>query len=62
MRNTTRDLGIKFLCDRRACDICDYPFCKHTWDIAHAVSFHKDQFGNFCEYANDILEEEEDDE
>lgn len=30
-----------YLCDRRVCDNCYYPLCKHTTDISHAVNFEK---------------------
>ena len=28
-----------YLCDRRACNSCSYPRCKHTSDIRHAKNF-----------------------
>ena len=30
-----------YLCDRKACENCAYPLCKHTTDISHAVNFEK---------------------
>lgn len=30
---------ILYLCDRRACNSCGYPRCKHTRDIRHAKNF-----------------------
>lgn len=61
MRSIRKDLGIRFLCDRRACEICIYPECAHTWDIDHAVSFFKDRNGMLFEHDNVLIEEDEDD-
>ena len=30
---------ILYLCDRKACDNCSYPKCKHTSDFRHAKNF-----------------------
>ena len=30
---------IVFLCDRRACEKCSFPQCKHTFNIKHAKNF-----------------------
>ena len=30
---------ILYLCDKRACEKCSYPICKHTTDITHAKHF-----------------------
>lgn len=30
---------IAYICDRQACENCDYPTCQHTTDISHAVNF-----------------------
>lgn len=30
---------VLYLCDRRACNNCSYPKCKHTSDIRHAKNF-----------------------
>lgn len=28
---------VYFLCDRKKCEKCSYPICKHTEDINHAI-------------------------
>lgn len=33
------DMDVLYLCDRRQCDVCHYPTCKHTKDISHAINF-----------------------
>jgi hypothetical protein len=42
-----------YLCDRRACDVCqsanDTNPCKYTKDISHAKNFEKDGEGNYWE-------------
>ena len=38
-----------YLCDRRVCDNCYYPLCKHTTDISHAVNFEKNLGGGYWE-------------
>lgn len=30
---------IAFLCDRKACEKCSYPTCKHTANMNHAKNF-----------------------
>lgn len=27
---------VAYLCDRKLCENCSYPECKHTFDISHA--------------------------
>ena len=34
-----RERNILFLCDRKACERCIYPQCRHTPDIEHAKNF-----------------------
>ena len=34
-----RERNILFLCDRKACERCCYPQCRHTPDIEHAKNF-----------------------
>ena len=34
-----RERNILFLCDRKACERCCYPQCRHTPDIEHARNF-----------------------
>lgn len=43
------DKKIAFICDRRACDTCSYPNCKHTTDIKHAENFVLTKIGNYEE-------------
>lgn len=38
-----------YLCDQRLCDNCNYPLCKHTTDISHAVNFEKGLGGGYWE-------------
>lgn len=40
---------VLYLCDRRACENCAYPLCKHTTDIYHAVNFEKGLGGRYWE-------------
>lgn len=40
---------VLYLCDRRACENCAYPLCKHTTDIYHAVNFEKGLGGGYWE-------------
>ena len=40
---------VLYLCDRRVCDNCYYPLCKHTTDICHAVNFEKGLGGGYWE-------------
>jgi len=49
---------ILYLCDRRACEKCRYPECKHTSDINHAVDFARNGGGLYVqnEFADRILE------
>lgn len=37
-----------YLCDRRRCQNCQYPTCKHTESIFNAKNFHAES-GNFYE-------------
>ena len=30
-----------FLCDRKQCQNCSYPECKHTLNPEHAINFHR---------------------
>ena len=34
-----QDEIVAFLCDRKQCEKCSYPMCKHTFDIRHAKNF-----------------------
>lgn len=34
-----RERNILFICDRKACERCCYPQCRHTPDIEHAKNF-----------------------
>lgn len=34
-----KERNILFLCDRKACERCCYPRCRHTPDIEHAKNF-----------------------
>lgn len=40
---------VLYICDRKKCDKCSYPQCRHTFDISHAASFVKDGLGNYSE-------------
>lgn len=40
---------VLYLCDRKACENCVYPLCKHTTDISHAVNFEKNLGGGYWE-------------
>lgn len=40
-------MKIIYLCDRKKCNNCSYPMCKHTSDINHAKNFKYD--GAFVE-------------
>ena len=33
------DKQVVYLCDRRQCERCTYPECKHTCDLEHAENF-----------------------
>ena len=33
------DTQILYLCDREQCEVCSYPECRHTPNIANAVGF-----------------------
>lgn len=41
--------AVLYFCDRRACEHCSYPLCKHTRDICHAVNFEKNLGGAYWE-------------
>lgn len=43
MVNTQK--AVYFICDRRACLRCTYPYCQYTTDIRHAVNFVSDASG-----------------
>lgn len=47
-------MSIFYICDRRACSICNYPMCQHTENIEHAEHFRKD-FGHWVEEYNKDL-------
>ena len=52
-------MAILYLCDRKACEICNEE-CKHTSDIRHAINFEQDhadgvEVGNFWEKENVFL-------
>lgn len=34
-----KERNILFLCDRKACEKCSYPTCKHTPELEHARNF-----------------------
>ena len=34
-----KERNILFLCDRKACEKCSYPTCRHTPDLEHARNF-----------------------
>lgn len=34
-----RSVPVAYLCDRKACTVCDNPACHHANDISHAVNF-----------------------
>ena len=34
-----RERNILFLCDRKACEKCSYPTCRHTPELEHARNF-----------------------
>lgn len=38
-----------YLCNRKACEKCSYPECKHTLNINYAKNFYKDIGGNWIE-------------
>ena len=40
---------IAFLCDRRACEKCSFPTCKHTLNINHAENFKKEETVTYIE-------------
>lgn len=50
---------IAYLCDRKQCENCSYPTCRHTTDISHAVNF--EQCGNTNRYIEKEPEEDNDD-
>lgn len=41
-------MKVLYLCDRRACENCSYPRCKHTSDVTHALNF-ECMFGAYIE-------------
>ena len=34
-----KERNILFLCDRKACEKCSYPTCRHTTELEHARNF-----------------------
>jgi hypothetical protein len=38
----TKKPQVAYICDRKECNVCSYPECKHTTDIKHAVNFIND--------------------
>ena len=54
-------MDIHYICDRKACDNCSYPECKHTEDINHAVHFSKEinYKGEECFLENEDLSNDE---
>ena len=34
-----KERNILFLCDRKACEKCSYPMCRHTPELEHARNF-----------------------
>lgn len=34
-----KERNILFLCDRKACEKCSYPTCRHTPELEHARNF-----------------------
>lgn len=34
-----KERNILFLCDRKACEKCNYPTCRHTQELEHARNF-----------------------
>lgn len=34
-----KEQRILFLCDRKACEKCSYPMCRHTQELEHARNF-----------------------
>lgn len=38
----TAEIKVAYICDRKACKICDYPNCKYTSNIKHAKYFNLD--------------------
>lgn len=35
------NIDVIYICDRKKCEHCSYPKCKHTTDINHAANFKK---------------------
>lgn len=48
-RHTDENDNIFYVCDRKQCEKCSYPQCRHTSDISHAASFVKDGLGTYSE-------------
>lgn len=36
--------SVAYICDRKRCERCSWPQCKHTIDVQHAVNFHRVRF------------------
>lgn len=39
-----KERNILFLCDRKACEKCSYPTCRHTPKLEHARNFAPEEF------------------
>jgi hypothetical protein len=37
-------VNVIYLCDRKKCEKCSFPLCKHTTDIKHAIRFKQSEF------------------
>lgn len=48
---------VVFLCDHRACKVCSYPNCRHTFDILHAKNFVVSGNGIYWEVDDDDRQE-----
>lgn len=58
-------MKLLYLCDRKKCENCSYPECKHTTDTNHAVNYNQPgkQIYFKCETTSDdvlFVETEED--
>lgn len=56
-----KERNILFLCDRKACEKCSYPTCRHTLELEHArnfapVGFTKRTDGVYVEQEDTALE------
>lgn len=48
---------VLYLCDRRACQICNKDICSYTSDIRHAVNFEKFADGDYREKERTSLDD-----